>query len=206
MLVLTITMNKITTKKYITVIEASKLFNKSISTIRKIIEVGKVKYKKEDNRLLIEFESVEKVFGKKEIQPISTNVSTNDNKPNIQDLENLLIKTLKSEIESLKVDKVKLYEDMESQRTSQTQMQKLFENQQTLMLGLQQQIKSLTDNSTQNILENQKSKHVTVEAEVSNRPKTHIKHQNYDLFNESDETPIQEKNTPEKRRKWFWIF
>jgi hypothetical protein len=194
--------NKITAKKYITVAEASTLFNKSISTIRKIIELNKVVYKKHNNRLLIELESIEKVYNTNKKQVISVDT---DDVQDIKDSRDELIRAMKSEIDNLKIDKVKLYEDIESRRTSQMQVQKLLENQQTLSLGLQQQIKSLTDNSNQNSQEKLKSNQTTVEAKVSNTSKTSKNTQNYDLFNESNEIPIEIKNTSEKRRKW-WFF
>jgi hypothetical protein len=195
----------ITAKKFISVNEASNLFNKSISTIRKIVELNKVIYKKDNNRVLIELESIEKVYNIDK-KKIITNVSTNGNiEQNDTNFKDELIKTMKSEIENLKTDKIKLYEDIESRRVDQTQMQKLFENQQTLMLGLQQQMKNLTDSSTQNFPGKSKAKQSAVEVTPSDSPESSNNPSNLNVYSKSNEVPIDVKKTPVKRLKW-WPF
>lgn len=197
--------NKLDSKKYISVTEASLIFNKSIPTIRKLIQDKKVIIKKDGVKVLIELLSIKNVYQvviNKDINKVDKNINTSQE---TSILSQNIIDNLTKENESLKLDKLNHYEETKRFQDQLDKFHTLMENQQTLMLGLQQQIKSLTSNSTQNISENSKPQQTTVEAKVSNPPKASKNNENYDLFNESNETLIEIKNTPQKRRKW-WFF
>jgi excisionase family DNA binding protein len=210
---------KIDSKIYISVNEASNIFNKSIPTIRKLISDKKVIFIKDGTKVLVEQNSLENIYQKlinksinKKSESINTQIINTTESPLIQ---TNLINNLKNENENLKKDKEKLYEDLESRKieiekfhTSLEKVHVLLENQQTLMLGLQQQIKTLTDNSAQNIQnipEKPKTKHTTVEAKVSNSPQTNTDPLNFDFYDESNQVPVEAKKTAQKRRKW-WFF
>jgi hypothetical protein len=64
-----------------------------------------------------------------------------------QKLDNLSseLKIKNEQIKNLEINTNKLYEEIESKRSEQERILKLFENQQSLMLSLQQQMKTLTD-------------------------------------------------------------
>jgi hypothetical protein len=220
-------MNNLTsnTTNQLSVLEAANISGKSIHTIKKLIAQKKIKTTKISGKFghesRIELNDIMAYYGPNNInlsiRGIKEKVNiSNDITPkktlNIiknNDLLNQFIidqnDFLKKEIESLKNDKLKLYEEIESKRKEVEKVHTLLENQQTLSLGLQQQIKSLTDNSSQNIPENSKPQHTTVEAKVSNPPKASKNTQNFDLFDESNQTPVEEINAPQKRRKW-WFF
>lgn len=178
--------NKIIAKKYISVNEASNLFNKSISTIRKLVELNKILFKKENNRLLIDLESIKRLYSTENNQDTVINNNNDEKHTGIEKHnQNDLVEVLKDEIKNLKTDKLKLYEDIEARRLEQSQMQKLFENQQTLMLGLQQQLKTLTETKSQN----------------QSSFQTNNDHLNWDQ-NDQNVTEIKAK---EKKKKW-WFF
>lgn len=220
-------MNTLTpnTSNKLSILEAANISGKSIHTIKKLIAQNKIKTTKISGKFghetRIELDDIVAYYGPNNIdlsirgieERVNTPSDTTPNKtPNNfknNDLLNQFIidqnDFLKKEIESLKNDKVKLYEEIESKRKEVEKVHTLLENQQTLSLGLQTQLKSLTDSSTQNISENLKSKHTTVEAKVSNSPETSKNHQNFDLFDESNQVPVNEKDTAQKRRKW-WFF
>jgi excisionase family DNA binding protein len=207
---------KIDSKIYISVNEASNIFNKSIPTIRKLISDKKVIFIKDGTKVLVEQNSLENIYQKlinksinKKSESINTQIINTTENPLIQ---TNLIDNLKNENENLKKDKEKLYEDLESRKieiekfhTSLEKVHVLLENQQTLMLGLQQQIKTLTDNPAQNISEKLNPKQSTVEVTSSNSPETNTDPLNFDFYDESNQVPVETKKTSQKRRKW-WFF
>jgi excisionase family DNA binding protein len=186
----------------ITIKEAAKICNKSVHTIKKLIQEKKIKSIKIRGRNGLEIR-LEKNDILKHYDPNNDPnifIKVDPNNSNNQDFN---LET--NEILELRKDKEKLFAQIESRTVELERMQKLFENQQTLMLGLQQQIKSLTDNSTQNILKNSNPHQTIIEAKVSNSSKTNKNTQNNDLFDESNQTPVEVKNVPQNRRKW-WFF
>jgi excisionase family DNA binding protein len=192
-------------KDQITIKEAANICNKSVHTIKKLIQEKKIKSTKiqGNNGLEIRLErgDILKYYDLNNDPNIFIKVDPNN--PNNQKIE-----TETNEVLELRKDKEKLFAQIESRTLELERMQKLFENQQTLMLGLQQQIKTLTDNSTQNIQNipgKPKTKHTAVEAKVSNSPQTHTDPLNFDFYDESNQVPVEAKKTPQKRRKW-WFF
>jgi excisionase family DNA binding protein len=177
-----------------TIKEAANICNKSIHTIKKLIQEKKIKAIKVKGKNGLEIR-----LEKNDILQYY-NLNNDSDNSNNQD-----IRVETNEVLELRKDKEKLFAQIESRTVELERMQRLFENQQTLMLGLQQQIKSLTDNSAQNIPENSKPQQTTIEAKVSNPPKASKNTQNFDLFDESNQTPVEKENTPQKRRKW-WFF
>jgi dsDNA-specific endonuclease/ATPase MutS2 len=134
--------NTLSTKRFISVNEASNIFNKSIPTIRKLIELDKISYKKENNRILIELSSLTKLYGdniknvsnNEEID--STNVSTNlyfDKMIDGKEVEN---EFLKSQIKE-KDDQLKFL--MEELKESRNQSN-------TLLLNIQNNLVPLIEN------------------------------------------------------------
>jgi hypothetical protein len=220
-------MNTLTpnTSNKLSILEAANISGKSIHTIKKLIAQNKIKTTKISGKFghetRLELDDIVAYYGPNNInlsirgieERVNTPSDTTPNKtPNTtknNDLLNQFIidqnDFLKKEIESLKNDKVKLYEEIESKRKEVEKVHTLLENQQTLSLGLQTQLKTLTDNTTQNILEKPKTKHTTVEAKVSNTAQTHTDPLNFDFYDEFNRVPVEAKKTPQKRRKW-WFF
>lgn len=189
----------------ITIKEAAEICKKSVHTIKKLIQEKKIKSTKiqGNNGLEIRLEKSDilKYYDLNNHPNIFIKVDPNN--PN-----NQKISTETNEVLELRKDKEKLYTQIESRTAELERMQKLFENQQTLMLGLQQQIKTLTDNSTQsiqNIPEKPKTKHPTVEPKVSNSPEMNTDPLNFDFYDESNQVSVEPKKTSQKRRKW-WFF
>ena len=153
--------NKLEVKRWISVNEASNIINKSIPTIRKLIQDKKVVVKKEGVKVLIELSSINKLY-----QTVINNVINNDinkeekginNNSESSILSQNIIDNLIKENESLKLDKSKHFEETKRFQDQLDKFHTLMENQQTLMLGLQQQIKSLTDNTKSTAINDQNS-------------------------------------------------
>jgi hypothetical protein len=219
------------TTNNLSILEAANICNKSEHTIKKLLQEKKIKSTRIKGKygyeVRIELDEIINYYGvnnidkalikkKEEKNIISDNITDNlVNEESRGLLDQYIIdqnESYKKEIEYLKQDKEKLYKQIELREKEvekfHTQLEKvhiLLENQQTLSLGLQTQLKSLTDNSSQNILEKPKTKHTTVEAKVSNSSQTNTDPLNFDFYDESNQVPVEAKNTPQKRRKW-WFF
>lgn len=149
--------NKLEVKKWISVNEASNIFNKSIPTIRKLIQDKKVVVKKEGVKVLIELSSINKLYQTVINNDINKVEKSINNSSESSILSQNIIDNLIKENESLKLDKSKHFEETKRFQDQLDKFHTLMENQQTLMLGLQQQIKSLTDNTKSTAINDQNS-------------------------------------------------
>jgi hypothetical protein len=219
------------TTNNLSILEAANICSKSEHTIKKLLQEKKIKSTRIKGKygfeVRIELDELINYYGANNIDKalikkkedkniISDIISDNFGKEEPRGLLDQYIidqnESYKKEIEYLKQDKEKLYQQIELREKEvekfHVQLEKvhtLLENQQTLSLGLQTQLKSLTDNSTQNISEKPKTKHTIVQAKVSNSPQTYTDPLNFDFYDESNQVPVEAKKTPQKRRKW-WFF
>jgi hypothetical protein len=149
------------------------------------VDAGSLKeyYKDEDNSYINPY---------KKDTPILTNTELKKSNPEIQHdnayfriteqkLDSLTaeLKSKDEQIKNLEINTNKLYLEIEAKRSDQERILKLFENQQSLMLSLQQQMKTLTDavaptnfNASRNDQNtNQKEDYVTEVKDNSKRKK-----------------------------------
>jgi predicted RND superfamily exporter protein len=116
--------------------EASNVFNKSIATIRKLIELEKIPYIKENNRVFILYSELEKIYGDPSItnstngsntqENVSTNSSTNGSNTQSEFYEKLI---------SSKDDQMAILSRELLQKNEEiNRLHKLLENQQILSL------------------------------------------------------------------------
>ncbi len=219
------------TTNNLSILEAANICSKSEHTIKKLLQEKKIKSTRIKGKygfeVRIELDELISYYGannidkalikkKEEKNIISDIISDNFEKEENRGLLDQYIidqnESYKKEIQYLKKDKEKLYQQIELREKEvekfHVQLEKvhtLLENQQTLSLGLQTQLKSLTDSSIQNIPEKPRSKQSTVEVTPSNSPEASINPQNFDLFDESNQVPVEGKKTSQKRFKW-WPF
>jgi ABC-type phosphate transport system auxiliary subunit len=144
--------------------EAANICGKSIHTIKKLIQENKIKSTKVVGKFgresRIALEEIVSYYGPNIINLGARIVEEESNKgfnkisndtPNNDLLNQYIIDQndfLKKEIESLRKDKERMQLENDERRKEVEKIHTLLENQQTLSLGLQGQIKSLTDSIT----------------------------------------------------------
>ena len=149
------------------------------------VDAGSLKeyYKDEDNSYTNPYKKDIPTIKKIEINESNTNIQQDNAYFRIteQHLDFLTteIKVKNEQIQNLEKDKTNLNDEVVSRRSEQERILKLFENQQSLMLSLQQQMKTLTDavtptnfNTSRNDQNaNQKEDYVTEVQDNSKRKK-----------------------------------
>ena len=199
--------------------QAALATNKSVHTIRKLLQKKLIKSSKINtngrSEIRIKISELIAYYGqnninKKVLMGYQLGINNTNNKLLMandtleKDAPKVNQDYLEKKIEDLEADKKNLQEELESRRSEAERMQKLLENQQLLSLGLQNQIKQLTDN--QNLMLNSTIPRFESSDETSDMSGRHKNIPNSSVEVKSQEFPVKSEISPKKRKLWWQVW